>query len=143
MMALRVHVGMQGRWQLDDLRASRQEGKHQLAPIPNTQLMNVDARSRTAGYSDFCYAPISRPAEHTNEIKSNKGNSHSVSSKLLSLSGGSLGSNRSSCVTSSEWNADEKNVGIRCLLPADPPNQMGREMVHAMATCNQNHTAAG
>lgn len=138
MMALRVHIGMHRRWQLDDLWASRQEGKHLLALIPNTQLMIQNCWIHRLLLRAHIW-----PAEHTNEIKSNKGNSHSVSSKLLSLSGGSMWSNHSSCVTSSEWNADEKNVGVLCLLPADPPGQMGREMVHAMATCNQNHTAAG
>lgn len=59
MIALRVHVWMQRKWQLDDLCTSRQEGKHQPALIHNTQLMILDARSTTAGYTDFCYTSIS------------------------------------------------------------------------------------
>lgn len=55
MMVPRVHVWMQRTWQVNDLGAFGQEGKHQPTVIHNTQLMFLDARSRTPGYADFCY----------------------------------------------------------------------------------------
>lgn len=57
-MALRVHVWMQRKWQLDDRCTSRQEGKHQPAVIHNTQLMILNTHSTTAGHTDLCCASI-------------------------------------------------------------------------------------
>lgn len=141
MMALRVHVWMQRKWQLDDLWASRQEGKHQPALIHNTQLMILDAHSRTAGYTDVCYASISGRQSTLIKSKVIKGILIQSLPNCCHFLAAACGQTAHILRDIVRMELGGKEHGA-ALPPARWPPR-STEMVHAMTTCNQNHTAAG
>lgn len=142
MMALRVHVWMQLKWELDDVWASRQEGKHQLALIHNTQLLILDTGSRTAGYTDVCYASISGRQSTLIKSKVIKGILTQSLPNCCHFLAAACGQTAHILRDIVRMERGWRERGA-ALPPArwSPPNQTGREMVHAMATRNHNHTA--
>lgn len=126
MVALRVHVRTQRKRQLDDLRTSRQEGKHQPALIHNSRLTILNARSTAAGYTDLGYASLSGRRSALIKSKVMKG---ILLRSAVAFWRQLVVKPPASCVTSPGWRVDEKNVGLLSLLPADPPPRSNRKGV--------------